>query len=57
MEKDEILKRLAQAVIDGEPEDAEALARKALELELDPLECITSGLTVGIQKVGELFSW
>ena len=56
MEKDEILKRLAQAVIDGEPEDAEALARKALELELDPLECITSGLTVGIQKVGELFS-
>ena len=56
MEKEEILKNLAQAVIDGEPEDAEALARKALELGLNPLECITNGLTVGIQKVGELFS-
>ena len=56
MEKEEILKNLAQAVIDGEPEDAEALARKALELGLNPLECITKGLTVGIQKVGELFS-
>ena len=56
MEKEEILGKLAQAVIDGEPEDAEALAQKALELGLDPLECITNGLTVGIQKVGELFS-
>ena len=56
MEKEEVLGKLAQAVIDGEPEDAEALAQKALEMGLDPLECITNGLTVGIQKVGELFS-
>jgi corrinoid protein of di/trimethylamine methyltransferase len=54
--KDELHKKLAQAVIDGEPEDAAALAKEALEQGLDPLECITEGLTKGIQKVGELFS-
>jgi corrinoid protein of di/trimethylamine methyltransferase len=48
--------KLAQAVIEGEPEDAEALAKKALVLGLDPLECITQGLTKGIQEVGRLFS-
>jgi corrinoid protein of di/trimethylamine methyltransferase len=48
--------KLAQAVIDGEPEDAEALAKDALALGLDPLECITKGLTKGIQEVGKLFS-
>jgi len=56
MEKDELLKKLAQAVIEGEPDDAAALAEQALASGLDPLECITVGLTVGIQKVGELFS-
>ena len=54
--KDEMFGRLAQAVVDGEPEDAAAIARKALEQGLDPMECITHGLTKGIQKVGELFS-
>jgi corrinoid protein of di/trimethylamine methyltransferase len=53
---EELFKKLAQAVIDGEPEEAEALARQALEQGLDPLACINQGLMVGIQKVGELFS-
>lgn len=53
---EELFNKLAQAVIDGEPEDAEDLARRAIELGLDPLECINKGLMVGIQKVGELFS-
>ena len=52
----ELYQKLAQAVIDGEVEDAEKLANQALELGLDPLECINEGLTKGIQKVGELFS-
>ncbi|MBT3190107.1 MAG: corrinoid protein [Anaerolineae bacterium] len=52
----EIFEKLAQAVIDGEPEDAVALATEALEQGVNPLECITKGLTVGIQKVGELFA-
>ncbi len=53
---EEMLEKLTQAVIDGEPEDAEALAKEALAQGLDPLECITNGLTRGIQKVGELFA-
>ena len=52
----EIYQKLAQAVIDGEPEDAAALAQQALELGLDPLDCINEGLTKGIQRVGQLFS-
>jgi corrinoid protein of di/trimethylamine methyltransferase len=52
---DEMLAKLAQAVIDGEPEDAEVLARQALDQGLDPLLCINQGLTAGIDRVGELF--
>ena len=52
----EIYEKLAQAVIDGEPEDAEEWAKKALEQELDPLDCINKGLSPGIDRVGELFA-
>jgi len=47
---------LAQAVIVGEPEEAEELAKGALAHGLDPLECINKGLTVGMERVGELFA-
>jgi corrinoid protein of di/trimethylamine methyltransferase len=52
----EIFKQLMQAVIDGEPEDAEKIAQEALEQKVDALQCINKGLMPGIQKVGELFS-
>ena len=52
----EMYKKLTQAVIDGEPEDAEELAKQALDQGLDPLTCINEGLTKGIQRVGDLFS-
>ncbi len=52
----ELLDRLTQAVVDGEPEDAEELARQALEQGLDPLACINKGLTPGMDRVGELFA-
>jgi corrinoid protein of di/trimethylamine methyltransferase len=52
----EMYEKLTQAVIDGEPEDAEELAKQALDQGLDPLTCINEGLTKGIQRVGELFS-
>ena len=54
--EEELYIKLEQAVIDGESEDAEAVAKKALEQGLDPLACIDNGLTKGIQRVGELFS-
>ena len=52
----DMFEKLTQSVIDGEPEDAVAHAKAALEGGLDPLDCITKGLTPGIQKVGELFA-
>jgi corrinoid protein of di/trimethylamine methyltransferase len=56
MMSQEIYDKLAKAVIDGEPEDAEEWAKKALEHGLDPLDCINEGLTPGIDRVGELFA-
>jgi 5-methyltetrahydrofolate--homocysteine methyltransferase len=53
---EEILAKLTQAVVDGEPEEAEELARQALQGGLDPLTCINEGLTPGIDRVGELFA-
>lgn len=53
---EELFDRLAQVVIDGEPEDAEKLARQALAEGLDPLACINKGLTPGMDRVGELFA-
>lgn len=52
----EMYDKLAQALIEGEPEEAEALAKQALDQGLDPLTCINEGLTKGIQRVGELFA-
>lgn len=51
----EMLDKLAEAVIKGKTDDAEALAKEVLAKGLDPLQCITEGLTKGIQKVGDLF--
>jgi corrinoid protein of di/trimethylamine methyltransferase len=53
---EELFDKLAQAVIDGEPEDAEELAQQALNQGLDPLACINEGLTRGMDRVGELFA-
>jgi len=52
---EKMYEKLAQAVVDGEPDDAVLLAKQAVEEGINPLSCITEGLTKGIQKVGELF--
>jgi corrinoid protein of di/trimethylamine methyltransferase len=52
----EICLKLTQAVIAGEPEQAEELAKQALAQGLDALTCINEGLTPGINRVGELFA-
>ena len=56
MSNEELFSQMTQAVVDGEPEEAAALARKALDLGVDPLEAINKGFTVGINRVGDLFS-
>ena len=52
----ELYDKLTQSVIEGEPDDAEEIAKQALEQGLDPLTCINEGLTKGIQRVGEMFA-
>ena len=53
---EELYQKLAQAVIEGEAEKAESLARQALEVGLKPLDCINYGLTKGIQHIGQSFA-
>jgi corrinoid protein of di/trimethylamine methyltransferase len=55
MSQQEILNKLSQAVIDGEPEEAAEIAQQALDEGLDPLLCINEGLTPGMNRVGQLF--
>lgn len=55
MEKDKLLEQMRTAVIEGEIEEGEALARRALEEGIDPLECIENGFVAGINKVGALY--
>lgn len=50
-----IFEAMAQSVVDGEPEQAGALARRALQEGIDPLDAINQGFLVGINRVGEAF--
>lgn len=55
MEKENLLEKMQTAVLEGEIEEGESLAHKALKEGLDPLECIEKGFVVGINKVGALY--
>lgn len=46
---------MRQAVIDGAPETAGALAQEALESGVPPLEAISHGFVPGMHEVGEQF--
>jgi corrinoid protein of di/trimethylamine methyltransferase len=53
---EELFKQMAQAVIDGDEEQAKMLAEQALAEGIPPLEAINQGYTAGMDIVGELFS-
>jgi corrinoid protein of di/trimethylamine methyltransferase len=53
---EELFKQMAQSVIDGEDEEAEALAQQALDSGIAPLDAINKGFTPGMDVVGELYS-
>jgi len=53
---DELFQAMAQSVIDGETEEAERLAREAIQAGIDPLDAINKGFIVGVDYVGEHFS-
>lgn len=55
MEKEEILKKLTTAVIDGDNNLARESAQNALTAEIDPLEAVDQGLSKGMEVVGKRF--
>jgi len=46
---------MMQSIVDGEPETAAALARRAIADGLDPLEAINRGFVPGVSQVGKAF--
>jgi len=56
MSTNELYQTMSQSVIDGEPEQAEELAQKAVSLDLDPLEVIDRGYTRGMNVLGDRFA-
>jgi len=52
---EELYKEMAQSIIDGESEQAAALARKSIELQMHPLDAITKGFVVGVNYIGDQF--
>ncbi len=52
----ELLKAMAQSIIDGDDESAEALAHQAIEVGLDPLKAINEGYVLGVNHVGDQYS-
>lgn len=55
MERADILAKMKKAIIEGHKEEAENLARQAIQENLDLNEVIEKGYVPGIQKVGELW--
>ncbi len=52
---EDLFDSMQQSIIEGEIEDAEALARQAIEQGVDPLQAINQGFVVGLDEVGEQF--
>jgi corrinoid protein of di/trimethylamine methyltransferase len=55
MSKEEILEKMERAIVEGNKDEAESLAKDAIEQKLDLNEVIDKGYIPGIQKVGNLW--
>ena len=56
MQTEELFKEMAQSITDGEAEKAAELAKKSIELGIDPLDAINKGFVTGVNYVGDQFS-
>lgn len=52
----DLFKKMADSIIAGETEDAEALAKQAVAEGVDPLEAINQGFVQGVNFVGDQFA-
>jgi corrinoid protein of di/trimethylamine methyltransferase len=55
MTKDDLFKDMARAIVEGDRQAAEALAKEALAWNLDLREVVEKGYIPGIQTVGDLW--
>ncbi len=53
---EDLFKKMAQSIIDGDSDVSADLAREAIAQGIDPLEAITKGFVVGVNEVGDSFS-
>jgi trimethylamine corrinoid protein len=53
---EELFKKMAQSIIDGDSDASVALAKEAIDAGMDPLEAITNGFVLGVNQVGESFA-
>jgi corrinoid protein of di/trimethylamine methyltransferase len=53
---DELFAKMAQSIIDGEAEDAAALAQEGLDAGIAPGDILDQGFVKGIEEVGDLFA-
>jgi corrinoid protein of di/trimethylamine methyltransferase len=52
---EEMYKEMAQSIIDGDSDVSAELAKKAVELNMHPLDAITKGFVVGVTYIGDQF--
>jgi corrinoid protein of di/trimethylamine methyltransferase len=52
---EELYKKMAQSIIDGDSDAAIALANEAITAGIHPLDAITKGFVVGVNVVGDAF--
>jgi len=55
MSKEQIFARMEKAIVEGNKDEAEALAKEGIKQKLDLNEVIDKGYVPGIQKVGDLW--
>lgn len=53
---EELLKAMAQSIIDGESDIAADLAKQSLDAGMNPLDAITKGYMPGVNNVGDSFA-
>lgn len=53
---EDLFKKMAQSILDGDSDIAVALAKQAIEIGVDPLEAISNGFVLGVNQVGENFA-
>ena len=52
----ELLKQMAQSIIDGDSDESVRLAQQSIAEGMDPLKAITNGFVIGVNTVGDAFA-